>query len=568
MDQLSLWGEEFTLKEEDTKNIIKKSKTPKKVESLTVEQKLKSSYVSIYDKMQIIKENVYQILGRYASNTIVINTYEDYKKYIDAAIENGKIAIDTETNNTLKVFGDCKLMGLCLYTPGQKQAYIPVNHRNFTVEYDENGKEHIIIGELLPNQLTELQIGEQLKRLTRTFNIFHNAIFDIEVLEQTTGVRVHVDWDTQVAASLIDENELKALKMQYRMHIDKTQEKYDIGHLFQGFSYALFAPELFALYAATDSFITYRLYEEYQLPILLKPENKDLLDLLHEIEIPIIDVVVDMETTGVQVNTEYAAKMSELYHAKSDEWQKKIDAEVEVHQDLIDKWKLSPEANARQKSYAPKKSKLTEEKIIERYPYVEEKTKKRFKWASKTPAEQLSDPIDLNSSTQLAIFLYDILKAPSVSSEKPRGTDKNILDQLAEEEHIKVCELIKEKRAVDILIDTFIDAIPANIDSSSRVHAKFNPIGTVTGRFSSEKPNLQNIPSHDKTVRMIFKPTIEEHELEYNDCYRIPCTDEVETTDGWKFISELKIGDALIAKEAIEIVKDIKQKESYYEVRV
>lgn len=565
MDQLSLWGEEFTLKEEDTKNILKKAKAPKKLDSMTTEQKLKSSFVSIYDKMELIKENVYRILGHYVNDITVIRTYEDYKKYIDKAIENGKIAIDTETNNTLKVFEDCKLMGLCIYTPGEKAAYVPVNHRKFTVTYNDKGKEQLVIGKLLEDQLTEAQIAEQLKRLGNTYTVFHNAIFDIEVLQQTTRARVHVDWDTSVGASLIDENELRALKAQYRLHIDPAQEKYDIEHLFAGLPYAIFDPELFAFYAATDPLITYRLFDEYQLPELSKPENKDILELMKKVEIPIIDVVVDMETEGINVNSEYASKMSVLYHAKSDEKQKEIDAEVKANQHLIDAWKLSPEANARQKVFQPKKTKLTEAKIIEQYPYIDEKTKKRYKWSSKSPVEQLDDPIDLNSGQQLAIFLYDILKAPAVNKEKPRATDKDTLDQLAEEEHIKVCELIKEKRAIDILINTFIDAIPAGVDKNGRVHGRFDPQGTVTGRFASKEPNMQNIPSHDKTVRMIFKPTVKEYQVEcQNNSYQVNTIEEVYTREGWKFVKDLVIGDKLEVEDTFDTIKDIKKQDNIY----
>lgn len=570
MDQLSLWGEEFTLKEEDTKSILKKAKAPKKLDTMTTEQKLKSSFVSIYDKLELIKDNVYRILGHYINDIMVINNYDDYKKYIDKAIENGKIAIDTETNNTLKVFEDCKLMGLCIYTPGEKAAYVPVNHRKFTVKYNDKGKEQLVIGDLLENQLTEAQIAEQLKRLGNTYTVFHNAIFDIEVLQQTTGTRVHVDWDTSVGASLIDENELRALKAQYRLHVDPTQEKYEIEHLFAGFPYAIFDPRLFAYYAAVDPLITYRLYDEYQLPELSKPENHEVLELMRKVEIPIIDVVVDMETAGIGVNSEYAAKMSVLYHAKSDEKQKEIDAEIAANQHLIDAWKLSPEANARQKVFQPKKTKMSEAKILEQYPYVDEKTKKRYKWSSKPPVEQLSDPIDLNSGTQLAIFLYDILKAPSVNKEKPRATDKDTLDQLAEEEHIKVCELIKEKRAIDILINTFIDAIPAGVDKNGRVHGRFDPQGTVTGRFASKEPNMQNIPSHDKTVRMIFKPAVEEHAVTcFNNTYKVKDIDEVFTDKGWKFVKELQVGDELELEEnTFDTVKSIEKQDNYYIIGV
>jgi hypothetical protein len=61
---------------------------------------------------------------------------------------------------------------------------------------------------------------------------------------------------------MLDENELSAgLKQQYISKIDPSIEKYSIEHLFEDIEYAIVDPDLFALYAATDSYMTYKLYE-------------------------------------------------------------------------------------------------------------------------------------------------------------------------------------------------------------------------------------------------------------------------------------------------------------------
>ena len=179
MPEVSLWGEEFAVKSDNIKQILKKSKKMKELDALSIDKKLNSKYISIKQKVDLIKNDVYRILGKFINDTIIINDYESFKDYIDYAIKQGLIAIDTETNNTLDVFGDCKLMGLCLYTPGRKNAYIPVNHCHYSIETDEKGLEHIVLGDKLDNQLTEAQIAEQLNRLSNTFTIFHNAVFDI-----------------------------------------------------------------------------------------------------------------------------------------------------------------------------------------------------------------------------------------------------------------------------------------------------------------------------------------------------------------------------------------------------
>lgn len=74
-----------------------------------------------------IQEEVYRILGKYKDNTLVIKDLKSFEDYITIAIRNGYIAVDTETNNSLDPI-TCKIMGLCIYTPKMKQAYIPINH--------------------------------------------------------------------------------------------------------------------------------------------------------------------------------------------------------------------------------------------------------------------------------------------------------------------------------------------------------------------------------------------------------------------------------------------------------
>lgn len=463
MEQMSLWGDQFAVDSEaEAKKILKKIKKPKVVKEVTTEKLIKSKKVSIEDKMKAIEDDVYRILGKYKENTQTIKTYDEFVKYIDSCIENGGMAIDTETDNSLNTF-DCKIMGLCLYTPDQKNAYIPVHH----VDKD---------GNRLQWQINELQIKEQLKRCEEVFKIFHNATFDIEVINQTCGIRLKADWDTQVGAQLLNENELKGLKAQYKLHIDPEQDKYNIEHLFKGLPYEIFDPELFALYAATDAYETWKLFE-YQRTEFRKPENKEIYELFQKIEIPILDVVVDMELTGVEVDVEYAHRLSKVYHKKSDEVQEKIDKELERIKPLIESWRYTPEANEPQMGKTGK--------------------------AGKSKSEQLADPPELSSPTQMAILLYDVLKAPVVDQKSPRGTGADILEELSK--NIPLCQLIVEKRGYDILINTFIDAIPTFVQKDGRIHARFNACGTQTGRFSSTTPNLQQIPSHAKDIRMIFK---------------------------------------------------------------
>ena len=102
MDQMSLWGDEFAIKEDDVKLVLKKSrsgseKKPKKSES----QMIKSKIIPIEDKLRIIEENVHRILGDFEKDTVVIRDYEEFSKYLDIAIENAIIKIDYILRNIL-----------------------------------------------------------------------------------------------------------------------------------------------------------------------------------------------------------------------------------------------------------------------------------------------------------------------------------------------------------------------------------------------------------------------------------------------------------------------------------
>lgn len=466
---MSLWGDEFEVPSEkkEVKKVAKKVSSPKdpKVET---RKAMKSKTVSTFDKLQLIYEEVNRVLGGYTSNTKVITSKDELSQYIDEAIRNGIIAIDTETNNSLEPL-TCLLMGACIYTPGQLSAYIPVHHTQPDTDI------------LIENQLTESDIKEQFERLSNTKILMHNGKFDYEVIKCTCNCVLNIYWDTEIAARILDENELAGLKKQYILHIDSTQEKYDIEHLFQGIPYAYVKPEIFALYAATDAYITYRLYE-WQKEQFNKPGNEKLFDLFMNVEMPIVPVCAEMELYGIEIDKEYAKRLSNKYHKKVDEVNAKIDAELSKYSDKISAWRLTKEANYKERNSKPNKS--------GEFTYKKSKN------------EQLENPPQLNSPTQLAILLYDILGTPAQDKKSPRGTGEEILQKI----NLPICDLILEKRGLEKLIGTYIDKIPECVNSKdNRLHAHFNQLGAGTGRFSSSNPNLQNIPSHVKEIRLMFR---------------------------------------------------------------
>ena len=120
---------------------------------------------------------------------------------------------------------------------------------------------------------------------------------------------------------------------------------------------------------------------------------------------------------------------------------------------------------------------------------------------AKSKSEQLADPPSVGSPTQLAILLYDILKVGIIDKKNSRGTGEEILNKIS----LPICNLILQKRGVEKLLGTYIDKLPACVSPvDHRLHANFQQIDTATGRFASNSPNLQNIPSHEKSIRKMF----------------------------------------------------------------
>ncbi|MBP5468252.1 MAG: hypothetical protein J6Z11_03310 [Candidatus Riflebacteria bacterium] len=571
----SIFGDIFNIQEnkKNVKNLVDKVNNEQATADIDIDKKLKSKKLSIEDRLYLINENVLTILGKQRANVIVIRDKETFKDYITNSINSGRIAIDTETNNSTDP-STCQIMGLCLYYPGGKQAYIPVNH----VDYKT--------GIRLENQLTEDDCREQLQRVVsykkqcekhkleaeKKFNngeypkdyvdqtfenwfwfhaeeyniphlfvIMHNGKFDYEVIKCTCKIEVEPDWDTMIAYKLIDENEKMSLKEIYIKRIDPSQTKYSIEKFFKNISYAFIDPNIFALYAATDSMMTDKVFL-WELPFYQVEANKKVFWLLTHVEIPIVVVTAEMELRGVKIDTELATRLKEKYQTQLDIVDSKIEALLADLQDLIEKWKLTPEANEKTKQYQPKKTKKSLAEIEEAYPLFDEKENKRYK-LGKPKILQITDPINLSSPVQLAILFFDILGAPEISKKAPRGTGSETLkafkdrfskyeeekkinddfeeDQVDDEENdeekaddiqtlddieeettekkesaltikknkaiLNLSKLILQRRGYVKLITTYIDVIPklATHWPDGRVRSRFNSVGTDTGRYSS-----------------------------------------------------------------------------------
>ena len=539
----SLWGEEFDIPVESekvkTKKILNKIAEPKEIK-VTVQKQIESKTISLADKLKIISEEVLRVLAKQKDNILCIKDKQTFHDYITKAIQNGRIDIDTETNNSLDPI-TCKLMGPCIYTPNEKQAYIPINHR------DPETKER------LEWQLTEQDVKEEFQRLIdhNTFTIFHNGKFDYQVIKCTCGLELPINWDTMIGAKLLDENEFNAgLKQQYISKIDPDQEKYSIDHLFRDVEYADVDPDIFAYYAATDALMTDKLYE-YQMLQFKDPSMSKLFKLANEIEMPCIQVTAEMELNGIGIDQEYAKRLQNKYHSKLDKLDNELSQELNKLKPIIDAWRLTEDATKSQDKKLSAKQYANALKSKNYNASLYTNIKGEWYKVSKSKLEQFGEndlvPDDLSSPTKLGILLYDILKCPIVNKEKPYATGEEELTKLKDKQPL--CSIMLKRRELVKLLTSFIDTLPNKVnEKDGRIHGTFHQYGTATGRFSSSEPNLQQVPSHNKEIRMMFCATTKYHDIEScknENEFIVPYTDEVNTSSGWKKLGNLKLNDLI-----------------------
>jgi DNA polymerase-1 len=115
--------------------------------------------------------------------------------------------------------------------------------------------------------------------------------------------------------------------------------------------------------------------------------------------------------------------------------------------------------------------------------------------------DSIGHQFNVNSPQQLAKVLFDDL---GLKNAKKRSTDAKVLEEIKELH--PVVKFVLEYRRLSKLKSTYVDALPLLINhKTGRIHTSFNQGLTATGRLSSSKPNLQNIPV-GKQIRQAFVP--------------------------------------------------------------
>ncbi len=133
-------------------------------------------------------------------------------------------------------------------------------------------------------------------------------------------------------------------------------------------------------------------------------------------------------------------------------------------------------------------------------------SKSKMSKLSKKLAKQLVDlkseafllskkEFNLNSPKQLSEIFYNELNYPIIK-KTPKGapsTDASVLEELSKDYELP--KIILKYRELEKIRSTYVDGLIPEVTDDGKIHTHFNLFGTATGRLSSEKPNLQNIPN-------------------------------------------------------------------------
>ncbi len=342
------------------------------------------------------------------------------------------VCFDTETTGLDAL--NAELVGIAFSYEKGKGFYVP---------FPENQEEALVLMEKLKpffeNEAIE-KIGQNLK-------------YDLKILSNYNITVKGKLFDTMIAHYLINpdmRHNMDILSETYLKYSPKSIEEL-IGKKGKNQKSMSDVPlEDVKEYAVEDADITFQLKEHFQ-PILEKVGTKKLFD---EIEIPLVEVLADMEKEGINLDVDFLKTMS-----------KELAAE----------------------------SKSLEQKIY----------------------EIAGETFNLASPKQLGDILFDKLKIGGTKQKKTKtgqyATGEEILSYLAKDNEI--VRHILEWRQMVKLQNTYVDALPNQVDAKTgRVHTDYMQTVAATGRLSSNNPNLQNIPIRTERGRQIRKAFIARNE--------------------------------------------------------
>lgn len=361
--------------------------------------------------------------------TVIVNTEAVLHTLVERLQNAEWISFDTETTSTDQMRAE--LVGISLAVEPGRGYYIPVGHAADP-------------GSQLPlEQVKSALIAPFTHPKIRKAG--HNLKYDFILLARN-GIRpAPLVFDTMIAEWLINPasrnlglKNLAWVRLDHRM----TEIEELIGKGSKQISMRDVPVERAAAYAAADAEVVLRLMPQLEKELV----ERSASSLFKDLEMPLVEVLADMEMAGISLDAPFLARMSQALSQRLGE------IEAAVHQ-------------------------------------------------------LAGAPFNLNSPQQLSEVLFDRLKLPppdrtARTSTGFYSTAAGILESLSGKH--PVVDQVLEYRELAKLKSTYLDALPLQVNPhTGRVHTAYNQTGSVTGRIASSEPNLQNIPIRTELGRQV-----------------------------------------------------------------
>lgn len=401
---------------------------------VTEKQNNVNSWGALFDAQpSVVQEEEKEISFKTINDVLhsykLIETEEDAKLLCDKLLTFDTICLDTETTSIDAI--RAKLVGLSFSVKKGEAWYVAVPR-------ETEAAQHMV------------QIFSSIYENDKILKVGQNLKYDLTVLANY-GIQLKAPlFDTMLAHYLVQPelrhnmDYLAEIYLNYQtIHIDtligpKGKNQKNMADL---------APADICDYACEDADITLQLME----PLKAEMEKNQLTRVFHEIEMPLMPVLAQMERNGVRLDTEVLSETGEQFRQRMQQ------LKTEIY-------------------------------------------------------ELAGHPFTITSPRQVGEVLFDELKLNEKAKKTKSGqysTGEEVLEAIKHKHPI--VEKILAHRALKKLISTYIDALPKLIyPATGRIHTSFNQAVTATGRLSSSNPNLQNIPVRGDDGREIRKAFVPE----------------------------------------------------------
>jgi DNA polymerase I len=343
------------------------------------------------------------------------------------------IAVDSETSSLAPQRAD--LVGMSLSVTPTEVWYLPFAHRarSDLGSLGEATSPAEPVRNLPP--LTDFAMAPLHALLTDPSvpKVGHNIKYSWQVLRRAGVELAGVAYDTMLESFILDPGRRShAIDNLCLEHLGRTMKTYQevVGRGKAEIPFTQVTVAVAADYCGNDSATVLALHEHF-MPAIREIQMEYLL---RDVEMPLVEVLADMEWEGIAIDPALFTRLDEELSADL----RRLEGEISRVAGL---------------------------------------------------------DLNLNSPRQLAMVLFEKQQLPVLKKTKTGpSTDADVLEQLAAMGH-ELPRLILEYRELQKLKSTYVDTLPASVDPrTGRIHTSFNQAGAATGRLSSSDPNLQNIP--------------------------------------------------------------------------